>query len=430
MGRAAWNKMQGDQAKMKKLETAAKVEAQRKKAIEATLALAASKILPECKELTIDTKPKMVSRVVAKALGIPNQPEKLPKEILALVLEKMSDEMPDAELLERAPTPKEKLLVFAAAISNREANRKAAKAKILADKKAAKEAEAEIRREALRKEKEQKEAARLVVLEAEADRLEAIAPSPEPDLDSKDSLDYKGMGITDMRQPEVQLIKMSDKKLKQIQRKKAKAASMAASLGLGEAEITDKGLAKAKGRRGKLGASVAKARAQLALDLAAASVETARLRSELGGRGFKLNSIECDTFDLPNPGGGADLLTETSFIFVPGRRYGLIGRNGKGKSTLMKYVASRKVGGIDPAISIHYVNQELMLTAEHEEWMPVDVVLLAGIERNILMQEQRDLEALQTPTSEDTERLNSVLERLEVISADAARPRLRPCSWG
>ena len=62
---------------------------------------------------------------------------------------------------------------------------------------------------------------------------------------------------------------------------------------------------------------------------------------------------------MPNPGGGADLIEDATLTLVPGHRYGLIGRNGKGKSTLLKFLASRRVGGLDPSLSVHYVSQEV-----------------------------------------------------------------------
>ena len=56
--------------------------------------------------------------------------------------------------------------------------------------------------------------------------------------------------------------------------------------------------------------------------------------------------MEAKPFSLPNPGGGRDLLESASFTLVRGRIYGLIGRNGKGKSTLLRAIASRSVGDI------------------------------------------------------------------------------------
>jgi ATP-binding cassette subfamily F protein 3 len=34
---------------------------------------------------------------------------------------------------------------------------------------------------------------------------------------------------------------------------------------------------------------------------------------------------------------------QVSLLLVPGKRYGLIGRNGRGKSTLLKALAARRV---------------------------------------------------------------------------------------
>ena len=80
-------------------------------------------------------------------------------------------------------------------------------------------------------------------------------------------------------------------------------------------------------------------------------------------------------------------------ILVPGHRYGLIGRNGKGKSTLLKFFASRRVGNLDPCTSVHYVSQELHLTPEQEEWRPAALVVEADVERRLLLAESAELAA-------------------------------------
>lgn len=79
----------------------------------------------------------------------------------------------------------------------------------------------------------------------------------------------------------------------------------------------------------------------MAAELEAARERAARLRLSGEATGSRLATIELGPFQLPNPGGGADLLENASMILVPGHRYGLIGRNGKGKSTLLKFLASR-----------------------------------------------------------------------------------------
>ena len=80
-----------------------------------------------------------------------------------------------------------------------------------------------------------------------------------------------------------------------------------------------------------------------------------------------LGTQELGPFTVPNPGGGADLIEDVSLVLVPGHRYGLIGRNGKGKSTLLKLLASRRVGGLDASLSVHYVSQEVSLNAGSEK---------------------------------------------------------------
>ena len=133
--------------------------------------------------------------------------------------------------------------------------------------------------------------------------------------------------------------------------------------------------------------------AELNADLHRASELAARMRIDGDATGSRLAAIELGPFQLPNPGGGADLLDDAVLTLTPGHRYGLIGRNGKGKSTLLKFLASRRVGGLDPSVSVHYVTQEVSLTETQENALPADVVLAADIERVILLQEVVKMEA-------------------------------------
>ena len=69
--------------------------------------------------------------------------------------------------------------------------------------------------------------------------------------------------------------------------------------------------------------------------------------------------------------GGRDLLENATFTLTRGRIYGLIGRNGKGKSTLLRGIASRAVGDIPAELTVHYVSQEVQLSDESRGWTPV-----------------------------------------------------------
>ena len=92
--------------------------------------------------------------------------------------------------------------------------------------------------------------------------------------------------------------------------------------------------------------------------------------------GAYMGAIDAKEFSLPNPGGGQDLLEEANFTLVRGRRYGLIGRNGKGKSTLLRWLAARRVGNFPPEVTVHYVSQDVTLNEQQEKWKPIQVGVL------------------------------------------------------
>ena len=123
--------------------------------------------------------------------------------------------------------------------------------------------------------------------------------------------------------------------------------------------------------------------------LTRARVNAVRLRSEGGAY---LGTIEGKPFTLANPGGGPDLLEDATFTLVRGKRYGLIGRNGKGKSTLLRSLASRSVGDIPAAVTVHYVSQEVQLDDASLEQTPLQIVLQADLERSLLLAEAAQLQ--------------------------------------
>lgn len=84
--------------------------------------------------------------------------------------------------------------------------------------------------------------------------------------------------------------------------------------------------------------------------------------------------------DLPNKrGGGPDLLQNVSLILSNGRRYGLMGRNGCGKTTLMTFIANRelKSGGVPKKMSMMLVRQEII----GNELSSVETVLKSNVQR-------------------------------------------------
>ena len=88
---------------------------------------------------------------------------------------------------------------------------------------------------------------------------------------------------------------------------------------------------------------------------------------------------------------GVDLVEDAAFTLVRGRRYALVGRNGKGKSTLLQAVAARRVGSVPEACAVHYVHQDIQLSSEQEELRPVDLVLAADVERRVLLSDREEI---------------------------------------
>lgn len=168
---------------------------------------------------------------------------------------------------------------------------------------------------------------------------------------------------------------------------------------------------------------VPKAEEELEQEIEAAKLLAAKARSEQGA--FN-GVIEASDFTLPNPGGGAPLLEKASVTLVRGHRYGLIGRNGKGKSTLLKAMAARRVGNIPSNVTVHYVTQDVELSDVTREMTPVQCVLAADIERHILTNELDLLEraaAAEKLDSAGQQRHVQVIEQLQLIDADSAERR-------
>ncbi|OCH88972.1 hypothetical protein OBBRIDRAFT_757229 [Obba rivulosa] len=82
------------------------------------------------------------------------------------------------------------------------------------------------------------------------------------------------------------------------------------------------------------------------------------------------------------------ILSGASLTLAHGRRYGLIGRNGVGKSTLLRHIALREVP-IPPHITILFVEQEVI----GDDTTAIDSVLKADVWRDTLMREEATLNA-------------------------------------
>ncbi|KAL3043290.1 hypothetical protein OYC64_003206 [Pagothenia borchgrevinki] len=118
---------------------------------------------------------------------------------------------------------------------------------------------------------------------------------------------------------------------------------------------------------------------------------------------------------------GKELFVNADLLIVAGRRYGLVGPNGKGKTTLLKHIANRALS-IPPNIDVLLCEQEVVA----DDTPAVQAVLKADTKRLKLMEEERQLQAL-LEKGEDSvaDRLDKVYEELRAIGAAAAEPKAR-----
>ena len=97
--------------------------------------------------------------------------------------------------------------------------------------------------------------------------------------------------------------------------------------------------------------------------------------------------------------GSLELLTDINVTFSEGRKYGLIGRNGQGKTTFLKHIAGHAFPGIPKGLQILHIEQEV----EISDIPVIDIVLACDIERSALQKESKILTAMSEENSPDVE---------------------------
>ena len=113
------------------------------------------------------------------------------------------------------------------------------------------------------------------------------------------------------------------------------------------------------------------------------------------------------------------LLVNADLALVAGRRYGLVGANGRGKSTLLRFLAARRLP-VPQSVDVLLVDQE----AAFQGASVLEDVLAADTTRSSLLEEEAALwNDIGNGTTAAAERLAAVCDELEAIDADAAEGR-------
>ncbi|KAJ3342802.1 hypothetical protein HDU93_000932 [Gonapodya sp. JEL0774] len=129
--------------------------------------------------------------------------------------------------------------------------------------------------------------------------------------------------------------------------------------------------------------------------------------------------IRAEDFDLSYAGHpilrGAALHLASATAEGGGRRYGLVGRNGIGKTTLLRAISAKELY-VPDNVSVLHVEQEIT----GDSTTVLDAVLSADTERSRLL---ALVETLTNTPSEDSNALTKVYAQLSAIDADGAEAR-------
>lgn len=125
--------------------------------------------------------------------------------------------------------------------------------------------------------------------------------------------------------------------------------------------------------------------------------------------------IRVEGVDLEVP--GKVLLSQADFILGRGRKYGLIGRNGIGKTTLLYAIIRKEFKGLESMPQTLLVEQEV----QGDERTVLETILATDRERLALLEEEAKL----LESEEESDRLTEIYKKLDEIDADSAEPKAR-----
>ncbi|XP_020211276.1 ABC transporter F family member 3 isoform X2 [Cajanus cajan] len=167
------------------------------------------------------------------------------------------------------------------------------------------------------------------------------------------------------------------------------------------------------------------------MEAARAGMPVVCVRHDNSG-GPNVKDIHMEGFNISV--GGRDLIVDGAVTLSFGRHYGLVGRNGTGKTTFLRHMAMHAIDGVPRNCQILHVEQEVT----GDDITALQCVLNSDIERTQLLTEEAQLLAKQRELEDKVEkgdsngvadrdgisaRLQEIYKRLELIDADSAEAR-------
>lgn len=153
------------------------------------------------------------------------------------------------------------------------------------------------------------------------------------------------------------------------------------------------------------------------LQMATASQVISKKDNKMEAKGTNRSmDIRIENFDVSF--GDKVLLQNADLLLATGRRYGFVGRNGLGKTTLLKMISGKQLQ-IPSHISILHVEQEVV----GDDTLALDSVLEVDTVRTDLLAREKELNAQINAGSSDPElshELSEVYQQLQHIEADKA----------
>jgi len=134
------------------------------------------------------------------------------------------------------------------------------------------------------------------------------------------------------------------------------------------------------------------------------------------------NAVDIKVENFSISAKGKTLFNNASLLIAQGRRYGLVGPNGHGKTTLLRHIQVRQLA-IPANIDVLYCEQEVVA----DDTAAIDVVLNSDEKRTALLKQKEEIEQRLEHKSKknDLDKLNEVYDDLRAIGADQAEPKAR-----